>query len=311
MSRKLQDDIKVPFKYCRLERAAKFVGCDVSDLINLGANGSISLCVMLDQAHGVLLADIPANKAIEWYFDNNEKGGNANPFATKITEYSYFHFDNFDVDDDGELKFYAAFSNAEGRDDLCTGYGRAFGLWRLSYSLGEIERNGSSTIDCADFSPCMPGNDLPIRQFIATGDRDGEVEYVKSKVTAADLWITDIDIKRLIFADTDYRTLGTTNVISIMDAKINVKDSIHHSAERHAANREQILMAALRLREQQSSFFEEYCRKPSGEINYSAWARELINRPDFFINQTSPIKTESKIAEILSNAHKSPSERKT
>lgn len=311
MSKLKLDDIKVPFKYSRLERAAAFIGCEVSDLINLGANGSIAVCVMLNQAHGVVLADISANKATEWYLNNKERGNNANPFATKITEYSYFHFDNFDIDDDGDLKFHPAFVNAEGREDLCTGYGRAFGLWRLSYSLGEIERHGSSIVDYADFSPCMPSNNLPIRQYIVTDDRDGEFECKRTTVTADDLWITDIDVKRLIFADKDYSSLGSTSVITIMDAKMNMKDNIHHSTERHAGNREQVLMAAMRLREQQKNVFEENCRKPNGEINFSAWARELINRPDFFINQNPPIKTETKIAEILSNAHKSPSERKT
>ncbi|MGK3687178.1 hypothetical protein ACSLPA_33480, partial [Escherichia coli] len=35
----------------------------------------------------------------------------------------------------------------------------------------------------------------------------------------------------------------------------------------------------------------------------------LIARPDWFINGELPIKTETKIAAILNNAHKRPSER--
>lgn len=144
-------------------------------------------------------------------------------------------------------------------------------------------------------------------------DESYEEIYEKLDLTENDLWITAETVRRLVDFDGDYYNLepGNSGIAGDKDHKIKRGEIVHHSSERHAGNREQILMAALRLREQQNSIFEEYCRKSSGEINYSAWARELINRPDFFINQTAPIKTESKIAEILSNAHKSPSERKT
>ncbi|AOM39360.1 hypothetical protein [Xenorhabdus hominickii] len=90
------------------------------------------------------------------------------------------------------------------------------------------------------------------------------------------------------------------------DSLVSPMKTINPTAERHASNREKIFKAALRLIEEQPNVFEQVCRKNDGTINFSVFARELMDRPNFFINYEIPIKTQEAIAGILSNAYKSP-----
>ena len=235
-----------------------------------------------------------------------------------ITEYSDFNIFPFSVDDDEEPVSVPLFTESIHDDTCFSNIGVANGLWRVSWGLEDIQKNGVGYFDGTEFEPCLPAASCPVVQLIFCDSEgtDDDSEPVEKetigdmKVTYDDLWITAFDVKRIINCQSDYYNLEESIYGGEHKERIKSKSEIHHSAERHAGNREKILMAALRLREQQVNVFEESCRKPNGDINFSAWARELIARPDWFAGGEPPIKAETKIAEILSTAHKSPSERK-
>jgi hypothetical protein len=51
----MANDIKIPFQYCNIERASRLLGCEISDLINLGVTKKISLCLNLFDARAVYI----------------------------------------------------------------------------------------------------------------------------------------------------------------------------------------------------------------------------------------------------------------
>lgn len=333
-------DSKIPFTYCRIGRAAEFLDMHTFDLLSLGACGKIGLCVRLNGMGSILSLDGNVEKHEDWYASLDYDHSVLAP-AKYISTYTSFSIDNIFENDDFSPGFYPRFYKARRGDDTedenwsQSHRGRAYGLWILptriintilidgtasaggvALGFNKSDENTPSgwlfplTIAEINEGECENGVDSVEGD---EADEGYEEIYEKLHLTENDLWITAETVRRLVDFNGDYYNLepGASGIAGVKNHEIKRGEIVHHSSERHAGNREQILMAALRLREQQSRVFEEYCRKPNGEINYSAWARELINRPDFFINQTAPIKTEAKIAEILSNAHKSPSERKT
>lgn len=330
-------DLKIPFSFCRIKRAAEFLNMHTSDLLSLAVAEKISLCVRLNGLDSILSLGGNVNDLEEWYlslsYDNSVLAR-----ARNISTYTSFSIDNMSSNDNLEPVFHPLFYKARYGDDSFdenwshSHRGRAYGLWippsRTINSIlsdGKVYTGGQALGFYKTNENSPDGVLFPLTKNEAVerdsekdddnneGDDNYEEIYEKFELTESDLWITANTVRRLIDFNGDYFNLEHCDSGVSDDSKINFKhgDSIHHSAERHAGNREQVLMAALRLREQQNNVFEECCRKPNGDINFSAWARELINRPNFFINQNSPIKTEAKIAEILSNAHKSPGERKT
>ncbi|MBI6549412.1 hypothetical protein [Xenorhabdus lircayensis] len=325
-------EIKIPFKYCRIERAANFLNCEVSDLINAGVNGKLSLCLKLNNVQGMLLASSPYEKMNKWVDLLSFGGTIANNLVKNLTPYSFYKFDNIYIQDNGEAAVYPYFNGDESNNGVIENHscaiGRAYGLWRINRSLEDIENNGIAYIDGTEFTPCSPTKYMPNMQFVMdenlstkvyaledNGDFDGIIDrdnFEKIAITHADLWITDIDIKRIIEKEYD---LNSLDIVQHYDVLIDKKDNDkikepHHTAERHAKNREQVLMAAMRFREDCPTVFDQECRKADGSINFAAWAREIISRPFLFPNHELTIKTEDKIATILSNAHKSPNDRK-
>ncbi|MGN5575906.1 hypothetical protein [Enterobacter sp. Lyrl_3] len=306
-------DTKIPFSYCRIERAALLLGCDVSDLLNLGITKKISICLNLFGVRSVLYMRGDSEASTKW-FNNRPRKATTSLIGHDITEFSRMNIFKLDYNPDTEETFAIPIFGQDTEVGCFSSIGKAYGLWRLWGGLEEIQNFGEYAISGFELTPCHPENDNPVIQLLMTGevtdedDEDGDGEPLNIKITANDLWVTAYDVRRLLDCNGDYHLLLENSVVENPSTLSNT-DAVHHSAERHARNREQILMVAMRFKEEQQNAFNESCRKTDGTINYSAWARELIARPDWFINGELPIKTETKIAAILNNAHKRPSER--
>ncbi len=312
-------ELKIPFKYCRIERAADLLGCKIEDLVTLGVENRISLNLMLDAAQADMSIRGNIDAANAWmkslkpttqYMSN----------ALGVTNYSYFSFDVIQSSEHDDYIRVPEFNYYNERNDYClTCLGRAYGLWILFRNIDALLNYKVVYLSGMELTPCLPdenniANQLMLYQELDKNeDEMTDDEFMDScrgfRVTDKDLWITSVDIIRLINCKGDYSLLDESNENNRAINNIATLD-IHPTAKRHSVNREQILMAAMRFREQQNNVFNETCRKNDGSINYAAWARAIIERPAFFLNQEIPIKTETKIAEILINAHKSPEERK-
>ncbi|MDR5611609.1 hypothetical protein [Arsenophonus nasoniae] len=304
-------DIKIPFQYCRIERAARFLDCEVEDLLTLGLENKISLNLMLDGVKAIMLVDATVNNAKLWFRKLTKK---FTRYGVGISDYSYFSFHSTTVDKNGNNIRTDEFYPDEFADDCCISCtGRTYGLWRLNHCIDEILNYKVTFIDGSELSPCNPKKDNIVTQlFIDKKVEEDTVNIEYEKITDKDLWITATDIRRMLDCKGDYYLLDSLNEIKVLSKtkeQLNHIPSPHPTTERHAINREKIFMAAMRFREEQPHVFAESCRKADGSINYSAFARELIERPFFFPQSTLPMKTVEAIAKVISTAYKSPNQR--
>lgn len=312
-------DIKIPFSYCRIERAANLLECEVDDLLNLGVTKKISLCLNLFDARSVLYVRGDTDTATKW-FNGLGKKSTTSLMGNSVTEFSRMHLYSYDYDEETDESVCIPNFGDASQNGCFSSIGKAYGLWRIWSGLEELQNFGEYIVGGCELSPCHPTEGTLATQLLLIADdydeiSDDDQEEVndevqfKKKITTCDLWITSYDIRRLLNCNHDYSALSSEDDGIVNIKGVNNIENIHHSAERHARNREQVLMVAMRFKEEQKNVFNESCRKSDGTINYSAWARELIARPDWFAGGELPIKTETKIAGILTNAHRRPCER--
>ena len=86
----MANDIKIPFQYCNIERASRLLGCEISDLVNLGVTKKIALCLNLFDARAVLYMNTDSKSATAWFDTRNAKS-TTSLMGNNITEYSRFH----------------------------------------------------------------------------------------------------------------------------------------------------------------------------------------------------------------------------
>ncbi|WP_261455500.1 hypothetical protein [Serratia ficaria] len=94
-------DIIIPFKYCRLDRAAKLLKCDKEDLITLAIDNKISLCLMLDSYESFMYVDANIDECHSW-FDTLPANYKYPAMGKAITDYSCFSFDSISADENGD-----------------------------------------------------------------------------------------------------------------------------------------------------------------------------------------------------------------
>ncbi|HCR3434794.1 hypothetical protein [Morganella morganii] len=310
-------DIKIPFKYCRISRAADFLNCRVEDLLTLGLENKININLMLDSVSSIMIMDMPLTEAEKWrttlsYSYHLCTGANA------ISEYSSFKFDILSVDSDDNPIFKPYFIDDDGITISCIG--RAYGLWRLTRCLDDLINYGVAYVECTNFVPCSPQENSPFIQLITGVERntdDNSIEddcedddYCESadsgnRITDKDVWITGHDIRRLLDCDGDYFKMPSLNEIKNVNSELQVA---HPVINRHAKNREEILIAAIRFKEEQPNVFLENCIKKDGTINYTEFSRQLLERPFLFPDGDSPMKSTEAIIKTLKKAFKQKSQ---
>lgn len=300
-------DIKLPFRYCKISRASELLGFKPQDFIHLAGQNKIELCL-----------NIKPTEARVVYFAENEKE------AIDIEREIYFIKENrigFSMFSDVSFFYFhkSGFEYMEGKDffQLFT-----FGEFNNSYQAEGYAR-GLWRVEPSDFLFMEDGVDITIPAssrltFRAAGENKKDIIYLdlindadEVPINEDNLWIHANDFNKVVNSNGDINSMSDIfDTSSDRSNLIDVKPlTIHPTAERHAINREQILSAALRLIEEQPNVFNDNCRKKDGSINYSAFARELLERHHFFPNGEPPIKTQEAISGILSNAYKSPNQK--
>ncbi|MGK3686752.1 hypothetical protein ACSLPA_30710, partial [Escherichia coli] len=97
----MANDIKIPFQYCNIERASRLLGCEISDLINLGVTKKISLCLNLFDARAVLYMRTDSKSACDW-FDTRKANSTTSMMGNNITEFSRLHLYRCDYNEETE-----------------------------------------------------------------------------------------------------------------------------------------------------------------------------------------------------------------
>lgn len=162
----------LPLEYCRIDRAARMLGCEVEDIIHWGSVGSIDLCCFLEDVRFFLLPNKSTWEDSSHLLDQGGKVIDGQlDLSIPFTKYAFFN------------------RESEGVNTLL---GRAHGLWPLSiWSLKELEKNGVIDSDTIQFyAENTEGDHVFIEPAISSSE-------IKNSITFGDVWITKLNLEML------------------------------------------------------------------------------------------------------------------
>lgn len=284
----MSETIKIPFSFCRIKRAADFLGLNTDDLLSLAVSKKITLCVRLDGLKSVLWVEGNATKLSDWYLSLSTNNS-ALAFAHDISKYTSFAIDRVSYDEENDdTIFHPWFYQSQQADgdtssEKSTSHqGRAFGLWIpqlpvinsiLNYgkssllwgSLG-LYRTDESTPDLCLIPLSLNHDDICDSE---EENESYEEQYPEIEITENDLWITSEQVRELLKYNGDYSELPYSAKCggSHYPDLINEFKKVNHAAEHHATNREKLFKAAIFL----LSKYPDECRGEKKEISPEKW----------------------------------------
>lgn len=284
----MSDTTKIPFSFCRIKRAADFLGVYVDDLLSLAVSGKITMCVRLDGLKSIIYIDGNPKNLDDWYLSliGNDS---VLAFAKNLSTYSSFAIDNLSYDEENDDSvFHPRFYQTKSADGSDLGNqsqshaGRAFGLWIpqtpvingvLNYgaasiswgSLGLYRTDEETPALCLIPSPLNHENNFETEE----DDDDYEEKYPDVNITVNDLWITAEQVRELIKHNGDFSELPNSTRCggSHLPDLMNDIKKVNHAAEHHATNREKLFKAAIYL----LSKYPDECRGERKEISPEKW----------------------------------------
>lgn len=283
----MSDTIKIPFSFCRIKRAADFLGVNTDDLLSLAVSDKITLCVRLDGLKSVLFVEGNVAELSDWYLSlsTNES---VLACAHDISKYTSFSIDRLSYDEENDdTIFHPWFYPMQQADGSTSSersqshQGRAFGLWVpqlpvinsvLNYgkssllwgSLG-LYRTDESTPGLCLIPLSLNHDDICERE----DDEDYEEIYPDIEITENDLWITSEQVRELLIYNGDYSDLPNRNqrgLSTTHDFMQEIK-KVNHAAEHHATNREKLFKSAICL----LSKYPDECRGERKQISPEKW----------------------------------------
>ena len=282
--------VMFPFEYCKLDRAARLLHCEVGDLIHLGKILAIEI-----------LFDTGAIKLNEFVLypkpqiteeeRQEEEEYNIKWRVDRITPYTFYH------------------------ENINEGYFVVQGLWPISIdtihilekdneidkksiSISAVDKGHLVENDMAIFfslsnaEPCA-GQDYG---FISNSDLEKGADLF-SKVSINDFLIGSSDLKKIhsaILSGESLPNMYNDSDIAKQAKKSEMKEqrlSIpHHSAERFASYREEILAAAIYVKHN----FPNLCGTSNAE-----WARAIDTKSSLFWPELGEPPVEIKKIELI------------
>ncbi|MHA1008379.1 hypothetical protein [Enterobacter roggenkampii] len=294
----MAENIFIPFSFCRITRAAEFLGITNDDLLSLAISEKITLCVRLDGLTSVLFVSGKADELGEWYLSLKRNDG-ALAAAKYLSKYTSFSIDRFSYDEEkDECIFHPWFyQSQDGQGNISVDHaqshkGRAYGLWVpqlpviesvMNYghspllwgSLG-LYRTDESTPSLCLIPLTIDHDKIHEEDVEDVEDEDYEENYPDIKITANDLWITSEQVRKLLNHKGDYSDLPSCNdndIIPNADFMHKVNKN-NQNAERHAINREKLYKYAICL----LSKYPEECRGERKEISPEKWRDCIMAR---------------------------------
>lgn len=270
-------------EYCKLDRAAELLGCEVSDLIHFGVTERVAIYVWLKDSPTALVSFPKITNAFPQHRELYEKGDFIFDLNTSMHPFS---FGEIEWDDNGNIVDF---------QPECEFKAELYGLWQLPpYVVADIDND------------MLPDNeDIYIRVSAVTSDGDfasavlSEWEY---RPTVHDCYLKNIDLMRLdeCFSDTgnSKSLLRINKSSSEQESQARPpKESKHNGvAERHAINREIILAAAIYAKKT----WPDECGNTAKE-----WATTILNHEHILFSETNggkAILADQQIERILGSA---------
>ncbi|UNK62457.1 hypothetical protein [Buttiauxella ferragutiae] len=292
----MSDTTKIPFSFCRITRAAEFLGIHVEDLLSLAVSGQITLCVRLDGLKSVLWVEGNATELSDWYLSLSTNYS-AMAAARNISKYTSFSIDRLSYDEENDdTIFHPWFYQSQKADESTSSeqsqshQGRAFGLWvpqlpvinsLLNYGKSSLLWGSLGLYRTDESTPDLCLIPLPLNHDdICDGEEDEnyEEQYPNIEITESDLWITSDQVRELLKYNGDYSDLPSnarrgcsTNPNLMPEIK-----KVNHIAEHHATNREKLFKSAICL----LSKYPDECRGERKEISPEKWRDCILDHKD-------------------------------
>lgn len=292
----MADNAKIPFSFCRIKRAAAFLGIQTEDILSLAVSGKITLCIRFTGLSSIIYCRESVESLNQW-FQSLDIDGSVLAFAKKTSDYSSFAIDNLTHDPDSdEAIFYPKFypsKNADGENLVTSSQshkGRAFGLWVpqtpvintiLNVGRSELMWGSFGLYQTDDSTPdlCIVPLPLNYEEYDEIQDDDDYKEiYPEIEITEDDLWITSEQVREMVKYNGDYSDLPVIAKKGIISQEDIVNDTkkINHIAEHHATNREKLFKSAIFL----LSKYPDECRGEKKEISPEKWRDCLLAHKD-------------------------------
>lgn len=293
----MSDTTKIPFSFCRIKRAADFLGVSTDDLLSLAVSEKITLCVRLDGLKSVLWIEGNATELIDWYLSLSTNNS-VLASARNISKYTSFAIDrvSYDQENDDTI-FHPWFYQsqlAEGSsssEKSQSHQGRAFGLWVpqlpvinsvLNYGKSSLLWGSLDLYRTDETTPalCLIPLLLDYDDIYDSKEDDENYEEVYSdvEITENDLWITSDQVRELLKYNGDYSDLpnNTRRGVSANPQLMQEIKKVNHIAEHHATNREKLFKSAIYL----LSKYPDECRGERKEISPEKWRDCILTHKD-------------------------------
>lgn len=284
----MSDTIKIPFSFCRIKRAADFLGINIDDLLSLAVSEKITLCVRLDALKSVIWVEGNATELSDWYLSLSTNNSTL-ASAHNISKYTSFSIDRLSYDEENDDTIFHPWFyqfdqvNGDSSSEKSTSHkGRAFGLWVPQLPvINSILNYGKSSLLWGSLAPYHTDENTPSLCLIPLSlnhddicnseddEYDYEEQYPDIEITENDLWITSDQVRELLKYNGNYSDLPDSTRRGCSagpDFMQEIKKS-NHIAERHATNREKLFRSAICL----LSKYPDECRGGRKEISPEKW----------------------------------------
>ena len=285
-------------EFCRLERAAKLLNCEVEDLLHWGVIGAIELCVLLNNAIASLCIDVNEEGLLkiisdeDGYLKGKIKVGSSIIHPISKVGTGEYYMESLDSDDISSLHCLAS------------------GLWAINQEdiIIELLSNNSTLLRPSALS--LADYDGPRNYLIE--DKDYILDDIVSdpslnnfgEISVADIWITSEQMEKIKSHTGKHmpvpaESFAPRNIQSIAP-EIKIP---HQRTENSAVARLAILEAAIFIKEKCSDEFKENCIKSDGSYNITKWAERIIDSPHLFIDGRVPLVDKQTVMNVISKAY--------
>lgn len=286
--------VKIPFSFCRIQRAAEFLGVSTDDLLSLAVSNKITLCIRLDGLNSILFVDGNVSSLTDWYLSLSANRCDR-AFSHNLSKYTSFSIDRFSYDEENdEPVFHPWFydspkTNGASGESAVSHKGRAFGLWVpqlpvinsvLNYGKSSILW-GALGLYCTDESTpslCLIPLALNHDELCDSNDEGCEEIFPDIEITVDDLWITSEQVRELLKYNGDYSELPNCAQCGVFASPETVREmrKVNHIAEHHAVNREKLFKSAIYL----LSRYPDECRGERKEISPEKWRDCIVSHKE-------------------------------
>jgi hypothetical protein len=288
----------LPLEYCKLDRAATLLGCEVEDLIHWGSIGAINLCIK-DPGVASLLVLSMLGEPLDCADSATFKIDGDGELSPQLSDYSRCATDAKSSDDQDSVLL----------TEICKYDAYLYGLWAFSYLYDNDLTSGIKRRTA--LVPCFQSDEsYEIYAVLKTKEELADHTAAAwlglddddfSDFTINDLWVVRPDLEKLYDAihgdgklPNMFNDPKAARKISKIDAQIQSnRQKPHHRSESTAINREQVLAAAVNVREN----YPDECQ------GFSKWAQAVVNHSRIYWPELDePPLTLEKIERIIASA---------